>query len=189
MKRRKYAREPLLYIHQPTVDKPTAPMQHSYTSAKKQANKSISSSPTHSESGAKSQETIKKRPSLNSFSTGIANSNEVKEPQPQVKKRRPSFPTQELEEMESTSSSFEEVTEENNLERKKFKEMTLLEKIDYFIKTPSHLPRMRCEVVTNDNKYRGIMLDKESEVIKMRVGRRTIVVSIEDITDIRLLGF
>ncbi|MEN2466737.1 CotO family spore coat protein [Ornithinibacillus sp. FSL M8-0202] len=187
MKRRKYAREPLLYIHQPTVDTPTAPMQHSYTSTKKQTNQSVSSSPTHSEAGAKSQETIKKRPSLNAFSTGISNANEVKEPQ--VKKRRPSFPTQDLEEMESSSSSLEEVSEDNKLERKKFKEMTLMEKIDYFIKTPSHLPRMRCEVVTNDNKYRGIMLDKENEVIKMRVGRRTTEVSIEDITDIRLLGF
>lgn len=106
-----------------------------------------------------------------------------------MKKRRPSFPTQDLEEMESSSSSLEEVSEDNKLERKKFKEMTLMEKIDYFIKTPSHLPRMRCEVVTNDNKYRGIMLDKENEVIKMRVGRRTTEVSIEDITDIRLLGF
>lgn len=189
MKRRKYAREPLLYIDQPTANTPTAPMQHSYTSAKKKTNKSASSPPTHSESRVAPQKPIKKRPSLNSFSTAMANSNEIKEPQPQVKKKRPSFPTQELEEMESSSSSFEEVTEENILERKKFKEMTLMEKIDYFITSPNHLPRMRCEVVTNDNKYRGTILDKEDEVIKMRVGRRTTVISIEDITEIRLLGF
>ncbi|MFS0672022.1 CotO family spore coat protein [Ornithinibacillus sp. 179-J 7C1 HS] len=187
MKRKKYAREPLLYIHQPTISSPTAPMQHSYTTPRKTKTTS-DFTPQSTKEPEKTQNIKKKRPSLDAFSKGVTNTNEVME-QPKVKKKRPSIQIQEDVEAESSSSLFEESIDENSEERKKFKDMSIMEKIDYFINTPSHLPRMRCEVITDEKKYRGIILEKENELIAMRVGRRTTRISINDIKEIRLLGF
>jgi hypothetical protein len=178
---KKFAREPLMYIQQPTISKPSAPMQDSYKSPKKKR-PSPTPAPTETEKRP-TQNVIKKRPSLNSFTKG--GTEEVNEPR--VIKRRGPSTVQEIEEDES--STVEEPAIQNNAERKKFKDMTILEKVDYFVHTPSHLPRMRCEVITTERKYRGVILDKEENDVLIRVGRRQNRVNFEDILEINLLGF
>ncbi|WP_047985915.1 CotO family spore coat protein [Ornithinibacillus californiensis] len=177
---KKFAREPLMYIQQPTISKPSAPMQDSYKSPRKKR----PAAPTPTEIEKKpTQNVIKKRPSLNSFTKGATE--EVKEPRV-IKRRGPNL-VQEIEEEELMT--VEESLSQENGERKKFKDMTLLEKVDYFVHTPSHLPRMRCEVITTERKYRGVILDKEENDVLIRVGRRQNRVNFEDILEINLLGF
>ncbi|WP_010093576.1 CotO family spore coat protein [Ornithinibacillus scapharcae] len=189
-KNRKFAREPLLYIHQPTVSSPNAPMQHSYVNQRKQTS-------TAPETEKKTPpKAIKKRPSTELIAQSITK--ELKEPLPkQPKKRRPVLPVQEVEgnneSIESkaidTTKLTEETTEDKATERKKFKDMSTTEKIEYFINTPQHLPRMRSEVRTDEKKYRGVIINMEEDEIIMRVGRRSTRIKIDDITDIQLLGF
>jgi hypothetical protein len=178
---KKFAREPLMYIQQPTISKPSAPMQDSYKSPRKKR-PAPTSTPTETEKKP-IQNVIKKRPSLNSFTNGATD--ELKEPR--VLKRRGPSTVQEIEEDES--KTVEESPIQDNGERKKFKDMTILEKVDYFVHTPSHLPRMRCEVITSERKYRGVILEKEEDEVIMRVGRRQNRIKIEDISEINLIGF
>ncbi|MFC4559352.1 CotO family spore coat protein [Virgibacillus kekensis] len=85
----------------------------------------------------------------------------------------------------------EEAEDAEDQGRKKFKEMTLRERVDYFVNTPKHLPAMKCELKTEERKYRGIIVGFEDEIVLMRVGRRVTPTKIpfETVEEIRLLGF
>ncbi|SFD39194.1 Spore coat protein CotO [Lentibacillus persicus] len=76
-------------------------------------------------------------------------------------------------------------------EKKKFKDMTLDERVEYFLDTPDHAPIMKCEVKTEGRNYRGIIVDYQDDNVYMRVGRRTTPTSIpfETIKEINLIGF
>ncbi|WP_042148945.1 CotO family spore coat protein [Paucisalibacillus sp. EB02] len=168
--RSKYANEPLMYIHQPTQGKPHAPMQHFYTTPKQP--KTLAPTPEIKKKTIKTP--VKKIPSLSSFA-GEA---------PQDKPKYSSSAVQERKTPESSLSQ-EQKDQEN---KKKFKDMTIQEKITYFLNSSNHLPRMRCEVLTEERKYRGIILNLEDNEVQMRVGRRTVFIKKEDIQDIQLLG-
>ncbi|GGA74153.1 CotO family spore coat protein [Ornithinibacillus halotolerans] len=170
--KRKFANEPLMYIHQPNQNKPTAPMQHQYLSPKK----SNVTAPSNEVEKKTNQQPIKRRRPLSSFHNGAA-----EEAANKVKKRYPAEP-----QMESSSSTDNELDME---EKKKFKDMTKDEKIKYFLNTPDYLPRMRCEVLTEGKKYRGVIQSYEEQVVRMRVGRRSVYINDEEIMDILLLGF
>jgi len=200
-KRSKFANEPLLYIQQPIQGKPNAPMQHFYTTPKN----SSSSSPNPETKKKTTQTPIKKRPTISPFQNStVENPQEMKvskqnspeqekAPIQSTKKRRTSLssfhndavePVQELQQTEVNSS--QDIKERED--KKNFKDMNIQEKIDYFLNTSSHLPRMRCEVITVERKYRGIILGLEDNEVQMRVGRRTVFINQEDIKDIQLLG-
>lgn len=191
-KNRKYAREPLLYIHQPSVTSPNAPMQHSYATQRK-----VSSTVPAPEAEKKTPaKVMKKRSSTEIISQNITK--ELQEPLPQQpKKRRPVLPVEENEDIKDATGSkpsnhtelTEQAVENTTAERKKFRDMSIMEKVEYFINTPQHLPRMRSEVRTDERKYRGVIMDLEEDEILMRVGRRSTRIKMEDITDIQLLGF
>lgn len=179
--RRKFAKEPLLYIHQPTVQKPAAPMQHFYTTPKK-------AKPTKAAVVPETEKkTIKKSRDLSTITKEIAK--ELKEPKVPIKKAP--NPIQTETEVESSSSSNDQPQLIQDKGKKKFKDMTILEKVDYFLHTPNHLPSMRCEVKTEERKYRGVIKDFQDNTIYMQVGRRVALtkIPIDDITEIQLLGF
>jgi Spore coat protein CotO len=201
----KFAKEPLLYIQQPTVIRPSAPMQHTYSTPKKKAK--IESSPQPEKKNP--QQPIKRRSSLDAITKEIvhdlkvAPTNEVK-PIKTIKRTGkidlPSTPSPEPTPAQETPSSSQQTlsapteqqdTNEEKNERKKFKDMTILEKVLYFIHTPSHLPRMRCEVITEERKYRGIIRDFQDDNIVMQVGRRgsSTKINLDDVKEIQLLGF
>lgn len=93
---------------------------------------------------------------------------------------------------ESSEANEEEQAEvDAPQEKKKFKDMTLEERIDYFLTTPEHVPVMKCEVKTNGRNYRGIIVDQQDDKVYMRVGRRTTPTAIpfETIKEINLIGF
>ncbi|HLR61742.1 MAG TPA: CotO family spore coat protein [Lentibacillus sp.] len=81
--------------------------------------------------------------------------------------------------------------EDGRQERKRFKDMTLEERIDYFLNAPKHAPVMRCEVKTEGRNYRGTIVDYQDNNVYMRVGKRTTPTAIpfDTINEIRLLGF
>ncbi|MFD1040699.1 CotO family spore coat protein [Virgibacillus byunsanensis] len=173
MGKKRFAKEPLLYIHQPSVKQPKAPMQHHYTTPKKT-----------SESAALDQP-VKKQPRplrRDSFTKPTAeNSTSTKEPENKETKS----------EEKVTDVSGEKEDDEQEKTRPKFKDMTLHEKVDYFTKSPVHVPKVKCEVKTDTKSHRGIIIDFKDGEVMMRVGKRTSTTKIpfDTITEIRMLGF
>ncbi|WP_010529953.1 CotO family spore coat protein [Lentibacillus jeotgali] len=170
---KKSAKSPLLYIHQPYVRTPEASMQSHYMTPKKQR-----------DDKKKERNKAIKRP---------VNRNHFKKP----------IETEETEEAEKAEGSEEteeqlESTEEDNSdlkdggkERKKFSEMTVEERIEYFLNPPKYAPVMRCEVKTKERRYRGAIIDFQDKKVYMRVGRRTTptTIPIDEIDEIRMIGF
>lgn len=180
MGRRKIARDPLLYIHQPKVRTPKAPMQDHYRTPKKQKESEI----PPEKKPQQTQRTIKRK------SHGKSGEYPFKNEQPfpskadewddtYTKKPADNLSSQELEE------------ESQSADRIKFKDMTIEEKVNYFINQPRHVPKLKCEVETNERKYRGIITDFQEDQVFIRVGRRTsnTEIPLNEIINIRMLGF
>lgn len=92
---------------------------------------------------------------------------------------------------ETESESLAEVENKEIPNQSKFKDMTLKQKVSYFIDRPSHAPEMRCEIKTDEKKVQGIITGEEDEDVLIRIGRRSSSSKIpfDEITDIRMLGF
>ncbi|MBP1969055.1 DUF4097 and DUF4098 domain-containing protein YvlB [Virgibacillus natechei] len=175
MAKKKFAKDPLLYISQPTTNATEAPMQYNYTSPKKRRNH-IADQRT-SEQAA--QPTHRRPLKRNFFKQEL---NQVEEA-----------------ESESEESNDEEVNKEDEQqereveerETRKFKDMTLKEKVYYFMNQSDYTPKMRCEIKTKERTYRGTINDFQDEEVHMRVGKRAsnTKIAMEEITSIRMLGF
>jgi len=178
MVRKRQAREPLFYIQQPKISKPVAPMQDHYSTPRK------TQKDTANDSGGSS--------SFNMPTRGN-NFHQFQSPQPsamnELAKENESEQSPD-DQTESAENDKDDANQEKS--RSKFKDMTISEKIDYFVHMPTHIPKLKCEVTTGDRTYRGIIIDREEqeegEAIVMRTGRRTTTVRTESITAIRLLG-
>lgn len=158
MVKKKYAREPLLYIEQRTISTPVAPMQYDYIT------------PKSSSEEVKSQRPTQNRPLKRNF---FNFNEEQKGPEPVGDEKK--------------DLAFE-VKKANN--DKSFSDMSLLEKIDYFLNRPAHAPVIRSEIKTKENVYRGVLTESNEESVFIRVGRRTAntEVKFSEIESIRMLG-
>ncbi|QXE02740.1 CotO family spore coat protein [Terribacillus sp. DMT04] len=72
-----------------------------------------------------------------------------------------------------------------------FKDLSLIEKIDYCLNLPSQIPRMKCEIVTEETSIIGIIMGIEDDVIQVKSVRRPFKreIKLASIKDIKLLGF
>ncbi|SFA82751.1 Spore coat protein CotO [Lentibacillus halodurans] len=164
---KKVAKSPLLYIHQPGIQTPEAPMQSQYMTPKNKR---------HDKKGGSSK--IKKQP----VNRNLFNNQNVYE--------------QAEEEIESSEESPEldqqdYAVEDRHQERKKFKDLTLKERVDYFLNSPKHAPVMRAEIKTAGRSYRGNIVDYQDDNVYIRVGKRTTPAKVpfDTIKEIRLIGF
>lgn len=75
--------------------------------------------------------------------------------------------------------------------RQAFNEMSILEKIQYFVYMPKKVPKMKCEVITEEKKYRGYIQSLENEVVQMKIFQRPFQAEIplNEIQDVKLIGF
>ncbi|WP_430787643.1 CotO family spore coat protein [Virgibacillus flavescens] len=151
---KKFAKTPLLYIHQSNLSNPKAPMQSNYITSRDKSTKPA----------------------------------ETKTPKARYVKRTNFF--------EKVNEEKEPITEKNEenekpSSNKKFSELTIQEKIDYFLAKPVHIPKMKCEVKTEERTYRGTIQAVEADQVFMQIGRRTTHTKIEigSIQEIRLIGF
>lgn len=178
MVRKRQAKEPLFYIQQPKISKPVAPMQDNYATPKRTEKES----PQQGEGN----------PSFTMPTRGN-NFQQFQSPRSITPNESTEEDTQEQlqkEEIEYPDDDTTTASEENS--RPRFKDMTLDEKITYFINIPSHIPKLKCEVTTEDRTYRGIIISRKEEegeeIIVIRTGRRTFTITRKDINEIRLLG-
>ncbi|MBU5267484.1 CotO family spore coat protein [Virgibacillus proomii] len=88
-----------------------------------------------------------------------------------------------------------EETEKSDLshegKKQSFKDMSIEEKIEYFLNAPNFAPRLKCEVKTSQRTYRGVITGSEGNDVFIRTGNRSTStrISLEDIKHIKLLGF
>lgn len=81
---------------------------------------------------------------------------------------------------------------ESEEEEEKFNNMTLQEKVVFFVQRSNQTTAViKCEVRTENKKYQGVIVDFKDDVIYMKLERRTQVreISFPEITHIRMLGF
>ncbi|WP_161493896.1 CotO family spore coat protein [Virgibacillus necropolis] len=176
-KQKKFAKTPLLYINQPDISKPKAPMQSNYATPKK----SKAQEPQKEQEPPKAQKTYNRPPKRNDFSKMLKSKPENKpENKAEEKAKKPKDTSKEDEEQSKLPPS-----------DKKFNELTIKEKIEYFISKPKHLPTMKCEVKTEERSFRGTIHGLENDHVLMQVGRRssTTEIAIKSIKNIRLVGF
>ncbi|WP_249870105.1 CotO family spore coat protein [Oceanobacillus saliphilus] len=163
MAEKKFANNPLLYIHQPDIGTTQAPMQHKYMSNRRKAKEENADGETKAV-----QKRVNRRTSSFQQELGTENTTVVEEEQ------------------------VDHVSEDTDTDkRKNFKEMDIPEKIDYFTSRPEFAPQVRCEIKTKGKIYRGVITGFEENTVYMKVSNRKtpVPISIEDINDIQLLGF
>lgn len=162
MSERRFAKKPLLYIHQSTIKTPAAPMQHNYVTPK---NKKQSSTSGNQQSN-KIRSSLIKRRNYDHFDETV---NEVKD-----------------ENDERDSSKLKK-----HQSSKKFVDMNINEKINYFLNRSIYSPELKCVIETDERNYRGVITDFQDDHVYIRVGRRvsSTEVPLEQIKNIRLLGF
>ena len=149
-----FAGSPLLYIQQPTISTPVAPMQHNYFTPKHHQN-----SPEQKDKKHTRTVPLKRNHAI-----------KLQDVVEEVLEKEPS----------------EELSEQS-----KFKDMSIKQKVSYFINRPDHAPTIKCEMKTNEKKYYGVITGFENEQVFIRVGRRSSSseIPLSDITDIRIIGF
>ncbi len=93
----------------------------------------------------------------------------------------------EVEELEG-QVTIDEIEETPTYSRKSFKEMTNLEKIDYLVHKPFYIPKIVCEISTNDNVYIGVIGDFDGEKVKIILENNIAPVSLhfEEINQIKM---
>ncbi|MDV2582720.1 CotO family spore coat protein [Alkalibacillus haloalkaliphilus] len=85
----------------------------------------------------------------------------------------------------------EEKKESVASKRRKFQDMSVEERLRYMVDMPSILPKMKCEVQTDNNKYIGTIEKCDEDILMLRTVDQGFRVKIKrgDIEDVQLVGF
>lgn len=169
MGKKKFAKAPLLYIDQPAVNNPEAEMQHQYKSKRRKAKPPEKAIDTDEQKDTVTYNSIR---------------------QPAVEEAVQDEEAHTEEETEEAKEK-EEVIKPESKKRKNFRDMSIEEKVMYFVESSSYAPKVRCEVRTADRKYRGKIVDFKDNHVYIETGSRlpNRSVSFDKITDIQIIGF
>ncbi|MBE4909410.1 hypothetical protein IMZ08_15265 [Bacillus luteolus] len=86
------------------------------------------------------------------------------------------------------------VVKEDETKRKKkkrFSEMDIEERIQFFINLPDNLPKTMCQITTKDRSYRGVILSYEEGLVSIKTltSPRKVEIQLDDIEAINAIGF
>ncbi|CDQ21006.1 Spore coat protein CotO [Halobacillus karajensis] len=177
---RRLARPPMLYIVQPKGLKPAeVPMQTSFRSQRP----------------SKSEDKIEQPPKDTPTNEREIRMRRIQSPHRQELAKLKTQDSAEIVE-ENHSDVLSEKEDTTNSEaprerRRRFHDMSLEEKVNYFFHLSPHVPKMKCEVTADEEKYRGYITDYKDGIVHMKVFQRPFhrEIAFESIRDIRLLGF
>lgn len=169
--RRNYQLKPLMYIVQPDNDNINVNMQAFVTK------KQISKLNTVSDHVPSQVQTLEKE--------AIPQEREVLE-----------IPEEIISKVEVPSIQEEAIEQEQSArqyrkQRKPITQMSIEEKIEFFTNLPKNMPRTLCQIETAEEKYRGVILSEENEVVLIRslTHSKPIELPLSSISAINLLGF
>ncbi|WP_085506997.1 CotO family spore coat protein [Thalassobacillus devorans] len=162
-KQQKLVQKPMLYITQPEFAPSEAPMQTTYHGKKRVKEEGKQAENKSADAGVKRERQH-------------SNKEAQMHQEPQEKA--------ETEAKQSRAGSARD-------RRQRFRDMTLEEKVTYFVNLPSQIPKMKCEVVTAEEKYRGYINNYQDGIVYMKTFKRPFQKEIDfrEIEDISLIGF
>lgn len=75
--------------------------------------------------------------------------------------------------------------------KKRFSEMNIEERIQFFINLPDNLPKTMCQINTKDGSYRGVILSYNEGLVSVKTltSPRKVDIQVEDIEAINAIGF
>lgn len=174
MGQKRFAKEPLLYIQNPNIQKPEARMQEHYYTPKKNKQHRPDDNDANTTKPQKRNRTLPLKRTY--FSDLLEDENEIPK-------------DEERDEEDADMLQNEDDTIEKN---QSFKGMTLIERVHYFLNIPEHIPKMKCMIETEDNRYRGMITDFKDNIVFMQTGSRLLVskrIPFESIKSIQIIGF
>ncbi|WP_158318780.1 CotO family spore coat protein [Robertmurraya kyonggiensis] len=171
MSKEQKKREPLLYIHQPGFQPPEGVMQKSFSA--KNADKIVEE--TKIEAGIE-------RKSRGALEQEFQN-RDITLTSKQVQ--------QTIEDYEQAQTVQEPSRGGLGLRRlKSFKEMDLVEKLDYLERFPPQLPPIPCNFTTENGTLRGILIEKNAHEVVIRLfDKKEVTIAIQDLNEVKMIGF
>ena len=172
---KRMAKQPMLYIAQPKFKPAEVSMQTSFRTQRSQSAPAPAEQPAKSEAPSTSLHEKELRLRNQNKAAPAASPPKAKEEAPATRRQR-----------RRNSLNL------HGIRRLRFHELSLEEKVNYFFTLSPHVPKMKCEVTTNDeNKYRGYITDYKEGIVHLKIFQRPFQqeVPFKDITDIRLIGF
>ncbi|WP_117170904.1 CotO family spore coat protein [Paraliobacillus sediminis] len=193
-RKKRYSARPVLYIQQPDFEVPAASMQADYFTPKEEKEATVSHASVPIESQARGRKSKKKTKIIPELEKPVDDFEEDKDDE--EREVNTDLKDEEFsKEMESSDKEEEEETQFQSKEfptKKPFSEMTIEEQVDYLATKPSpHIPKMKCEVIAQTGRYRGIITAFDANVVQIETFKRPKFhqVDLEEIESIRLLGF
>ncbi|MFD1017882.1 CotO family spore coat protein [Thalassobacillus hwangdonensis] len=161
-KQKQRVKDPMLYIAQPKFDPIDAPMQSTYHGRKRNEKADQEAGRVEAEPKAATETEAERY--------------DQQEEAPQAK----SEPEEE-----------KKIARGAQVRRQRFRDMSIEEKVNYFVHLPQQVPKMRCEVITEETSFRGYISDYEEGKVIIKTFKRPFreEVEFEQIKEIRLLGF
>ncbi|WP_053220340.1 CotO family spore coat protein [Virgibacillus senegalensis] len=177
------AREPMLYITQPKMEKPAASMQTNYRTPRRKKRKPDRGSTAKEKELIKQSDEQKAEEKDKQASKHSVEGTEVEAEKTEDQVKPVTASGKETEEKETSVSP--------RTSRKRFRDMTNKEKVLYFVGLPRTVPRMKCEVVTETETHRGVIYDYQEGTVFMKTMKRPFKAQfdLETIQNIKLLGF
>ncbi|MED3572357.1 CotO family spore coat protein [Cytobacillus praedii] len=184
-------KEPLFYIQQPTFQFPTIKMQETYSSKraepleKAQMNKLIETNTKQvveeeKEAGTKLQkEAIEEK----------LNENDSFQHE-KVQDKLEAFETDRRKKEENTASAFRTERKPSFQRVKSFKEMSIMERLQYLMEFPKQLPPVPCLFIANGNTFKGFLNDQLNEYIEIKLLNGKIMnILLTELEDVKMVGF
>ncbi|WP_163529841.1 CotO family spore coat protein [Halobacillus ihumii] len=174
--KKKTAKPPVLYITQPNLEPAEISMQTSYHS-------DVPSDQSPTQQPSSDQPTSSQQPRrVNNFQNQLRQRSTYRK---KITRNQKDVPKQQNAEQEDQSS-------DNKENRTKFRDMTIEEKVKYFVNLPAQVPKMKCEVATaEEGQFRGFIEGYNEGVVEMKTLQKPFEqhIKLQDIQSIRLLGF
>ncbi|KOP81762.1 CotO family spore coat protein [Cytobacillus solani] len=183
-------KEPLFYIQQPTFQFPTIKMQETYSSKRAESLKEAQMNESI-ETKAK-QEVEEEKLSGTKFQKEAHGEKLIKADLFQEEKIQDTleeFETDRRKKEENTALSFRTERKPSFQRVKSFKEMNIMERLQYLMEFPKQLPPVPCLFIANGNTVKGFLNDQLNEFIEIKLlNGETMKISLSELEDIKMIG-
>ncbi|WP_180968082.1 CotO family spore coat protein [Cytobacillus massiliigabonensis] len=181
-------KEPLFYIQQPTFQFPSIKMQETYSSKRAELLKRAQMNETI-ETNTK-QETEEEKLSGTSQKEAHEELNKTDLfQQEKLQDTLEEFETDRRKQEENTAFPFRTERKHSFQRVKSFKEMSIMERLQYLMEFPKQLPPVPCLFIANGNTIKGFLNNQLNEFVEIKLlNGETMKISLKELEDIKMIG-
>lgn len=183
----------MLYIDQPDLQAPTPNMQEDYHSPKPE--KLATTTVSQPTKRPKSRKSTKSNEAKQTDKFDIHENESPENHNLEKDSIEEPIEQKEIRDEADEEKDEEEESEANTVnqtqEKVPFAEMSLIEQVDYLAASPGFMPKIKCEIITEEERFKGIVRERKEETVYIETFKRPRYhqVLLNEITSIRLLGF